>query len=189
MEYSDYELVYMVKENEEALEYLLKKYEPLFRKLACSFAFKCKNIGMDTQDIIQYCRIVFCRAIDLYNPDREVLFFSYLIVCLKKSVIRYINRYANKALEISSIDINEYDNLGILASSYDAFENYNEYEMDENIRKFQTTLTIEEGRVFELRYNGFSYKDIAMLLEIDLKKVDNVLVKVRKKLEKYFLFS
>ena len=189
MGYTDYELIYMVKENEEVLEYMLKKYEPLFYKLAHSFAFKYENRGLDIEDIVQYCRIVFCRVIDTYNPDNETLFFSYLVVCLKRSIISYVNRHVNKCEEVNYMDLEEYDNLGFFASSYDAYENYNEYEIEQSIRRFQTTLTIEQGRVFELRYNGFAYKDIASLLEIDVKKVDNILVSIRKKIEKYFLFS
>ena len=36
---------------------------------------------------------------------------------------------------------------------------------------------------------SFSYKDIASLLEIDAKRVDNILLSIRKKMEKQFLFS
>lgn len=189
MKYSDYELIYMVKENEEALEYMLKKYEPLFRKLSRSFMFKCKNSGIDVEDIVQYCRIVFCRVVDMYNPDNEVLFVSYLMASLKRSVSKFVERRVNKNDEIYYMDVEGYDNLDFLVSSYDAVESYSEYEMEQSIKQFANTLTVLDSRIFELRYNGFSYKDIASLLEINVKKVDNVLFKIRKKLEKYFLFS
>ena len=75
MKYNDYELVYMIKENEEALEYLLKKYEPLFKKLAFSFAFKYKNpIGeyKDTKDPFVYQNQLFSQLLGeetlLYIP-------------------------------------------------------------------------------------------------------------------------
>ena len=189
MEYSDYELVYMVKENEDALEYMLKKYEPLFRKFACSFAFKCKNSGTDVEDIVQYCRIVFCRVVDMYDPENEVLFISYLMAALKRSIMKFVERCARKVEEVYYMDLEDYDNLDFLISSHDTFESCSEYEMEQSIKQFANTLTALDGRVFELRYNGFSYKDIASLLELDVKKVDNILFKIRKKLEKYFLFS
>ena len=40
MNYNDFELIYMVCDNEEALAVLMKKYEPLFKKLSYSFAKK-----------------------------------------------------------------------------------------------------------------------------------------------------
>ena len=78
MEYNDYELVYLVKENEEVLEYMMEKYEPLFQKIARSFLVKYKNTNLDVEDVVQYCRIVFCKVIELFNPDAEVLFITFL---------------------------------------------------------------------------------------------------------------
>ena len=188
MEYNDYSLVYMVKEDEEVLEYMLKKYEPLFRKLAYSFILRYKNKGLDVQDIIQQCRIIFCYVVDRYNPDNEVLFFTFLLFCLKREIQKYINRNY-KHDELNYMDIEEYENLDSFISPYDTYEDYTNYEMQNQIIIFKNDLSYSDARVFELRYNGFSYKDIASLLDIDVKKVDNILIKIRKKLEKHFLFS
>ena len=188
MEYNDYELVYLVKENEEALEYMMEKYEPLFYKIARSFLNKYKNTDLDIEDIVQYCRIVFCKVIDVFNPDAEIIFITFLFICLKRSVNRFVNKHSSD-VEISYMDYDKIDYLDYLVAPYDAFENYNDYEIQMKIKEFQNSLTAEYGRVFELRYNGFSYKDIASLLEIDAKRVDNILLSIRKKMEKQFLFS
>jgi RNA polymerase sigma factor (sigma-70 family) len=187
MEYNDYELVYMVKENEEVLEYMIKKYEPLFRKLAYSFVFKQKNRGLDVDDIIQQCRIILCRALDSYNYKNDVLFYTFLLICLKRGIINYIKRNGAN-YDINYMDYEQYDNLDYFVSSYDAYDNYIDYEAQQDIVNFKNSLNFLDSSIFELRYNGFSYKDIASLLEIEEKKVDNILFKIRKKLEKYFLF-
>lgn len=189
MEYNDYELVYMIRENEEALEYMVKKYEPLFKKFAYSFVLKYKNKGIEIEDIIQHCRIILCRTLDMYNPNNDVLFYSYLMVSLKRGVINYISRNSYKHESYNYMDIERYDDLGYLVSSYDAYENYVDYEMETSIINFKNSLNFFDAQIFELRYNSFSYKDIASLLDIEVKKVDNILLKIRKKLEKYFLFS
>lgn len=188
MEYNDYEFIYMVKENEEVLECFLKKYEPVFKKLAHSFALKYKNKGFDFQDIVQQCRIIFCRAVDNYNYNNDVLFYSYLMVCLKKGLTNYVCRNSIK-YDYNYMDLENYDNSECFASSYDAYQNYIDYEVQANIIKFKHSLSFLDSAIFELRYNNFSYRDIASLLEVDVKKVDNILFKIRKKLEKYFLFS
>jgi RNA polymerase sporulation-specific sigma factor len=189
MKYNDYELVYMIKENEEALEYLLKKYEPLFKRLAFSFAFKYKNKGLDVEDIVQYCRIILCKTVDMYNPSNDVLFYSYLIVCLKRGIINYVSRNMYKHSQYNYMDLEDYDNLDSFIDGYDAYKNYIDYEVQTSIINFKNSLSFLDANIFELRYNGFSYKEIASLLEIEVKKVDNSLLKVRKKLEKYLLFS
>ena len=188
MKYNDYELVYMVKENEEALECLLEKYEPLFRKLALSFAFRYKDRGLEVDDIMQYCRIILCRTIDKYNPNNDVLFYSYLVACLKKGIINFANRNMYKNIPFHYMAIEDYDNLENFIDPYDAYKNYIDYDVQYDLIKFKHSLNFLDSNVFELRYNGFSYKEIASLLEIEVKKVDNILLKVRKKLEKYFLF-
>lgn len=189
MNYNDYELVYMVRENEEALEILLKKYEPLFKKIASSFVYKNKNKGLDKEEMIQHCRIILCKTVDMYNPDNDVIFYTYLMICLKRGMINYVNRNIIKHDYLNYMDIDSYDNLDSFISSSNVYEDYLDYEVQTNIINFKNSLSFCDANIFELRCNGFSYKDIASLLEISVKKVDNTLLKIRKKLEKYVLFS
>ena len=87
------------------------------------------------------------------------------------------------------MDIENYDNLDGFISSFDMYNNFIDAEYEREIINFKNSLSFLDAQIFELRYNGFSYRNIASLLEIDAKKVDNQLLKIRKKLEKYFLFS
>lgn len=189
MDYNDYELVYMVKENEEALEILLTKYEPLFKRIASSFIYKNKNKGLDKEDMIQQCRIILCKTVDVYNPHNDVMFYTYLMFCLKRGMINYVNRNKIKYDYTSYMSIENYDNLDCFISPTDVYGDYVDYEVQVNIVNFKNQLSFFDANVFELRYNGFSYKDIALLLDTNIKKVDNTLLKIRKKLEKYVLFS
>ena len=87
------------------------------------------------------------------------------------------------------MDYEQYDNLGYFVSPYDIQNDYIDYEAQKTVINFKNSLKSLDSAIFELRYNGFSYKDIASLLDIEEKKVDNVLFRIRKKMEKYFLFS
>ena len=80
MNYNDYELVYMIKEDEDMLPVLIKKYEPLFWKLSHSFIKSYEHKGLDIEDLIQQCRITLCYAIDKYNSSNDVL-CAYLYWC------------------------------------------------------------------------------------------------------------
>ena len=58
MEYNDFELIYMAKEkNEEAINYLYKKYKPLLEKKAREYYFASKNKGMELSDYLQEAMI------------------------------------------------------------------------------------------------------------------------------------
>lgn len=189
MQYNDYELVYMIKEDEDALFWLLKKYEPLFNKLAYSFAKKYRNKGVDFEDVVQQCRITLCYVIDKYNYDRDVLFYSYLLVCLRRAISNYARGYTNKPDCYNYMEIENYENMDEFVDGADVCADYVDYEFELSVIEFKNSLDPLDAQVFELRYNNFSYGDIASLLGINKKRVDNTLLKVRKKMEKYFLFS
>ena len=189
MEYNDFELIYMINEEEEALSYLIKKYEPLFKKFAYSFVKRYKYKGLDPEDIIQHLRITFCCVIDRYDTQRDVLFYSYLLTCLKRSALNYTRKLIRRPDCYSYMDLENYDNLSEFVSNFDMFDNFIDSEYEREIINFKNSLSSLDAQIFELRYNAFSYADIASLLEIDIKKVDNQLLKIRKKLEKNLFFS
>lgn len=188
MQYNDYELVYMVRESEEALEVLIKKYEPLFRKLSYSFAKKYKYKGIDYEDLLQHCRLTLCKVAFKYEFDRDVLFYSYLLVCLRRSILNFCRSYVDKPDCFYYMDMENYDSLPEFVDKANVFEDYVDYDFLRDVINFKNSLNFFDAQVFELRYNGFSYNDIASLLGVNKKKVDNVLIKIRKKMEKYFLF-
>ena len=112
MQYNDNELIYMIKEDEEALNFLIEKYEPLFRSLSYSFAKKYSYRGIEVEDLVQQCRITLCKVVDRYDYNREVLFYSYLLVCLKGAILKYCRKYHVKTdnfnyMEVLKKDINE----------------------------------------------------------------------------------
>ena len=187
MKYNDYELFYMVGESEEALTCLIKKYEPLFKKLSYFFIRKFPNNGLDVDDLMQQCRITTCCALDKFNDQNGVLFYSFLLVCLKRALSNYIRKSFNK--ELNYMDFENYEIMDEFSVCEDSCFNVLDREFERNIIDFKYKLSFVDSCIFELRYNGFSYKEIAILLDIKDKKVDNSLLKTRKKLEKYLLFQ
>ena len=55
-----------------------------------------------------------------------------------------------------------------------------EYEL---IEKVKDLLTDFEQQVFELRNNGFNYKEIGEILDRDPKSIDNALQRIRNKIK------
>lgn len=185
MDYTDNELIYMIKEDERALSILIEKYEPLYRNLSFSFLQKNYNIGIDIEDLIQQCRITTCYALDSFDCNNNTKFFSYLIICLKRA----INNYARVYIKNINVSYYNYEYLDRLSSGEDVFESVLENDIVKSIRNFSFSLKFLDSCILELRMNNFSYKEIAKLLDINPKKVDNSLLKTRKKMEKFLSFT
>lgn len=184
MNYSDNELIYMIKEDESVLSVLIEKYEPLYRKLSFSFLQKYKNVGIDIDDLIQQCRIATCYALECYNFNTNAKFFSYLVVCLNRA----IRNYARVFFKECNVSYYSYDYLANVSSGEDVYDSVLEFDILNTIKNFTLNLKFIDSCIFELRMNNFSYSEIAKLLDIKVKKVDNSLLRSRKKLEKVLKF-
>ena len=187
MEYNDNELIYMIKEDEEVLSIMVEKYEPLFRKMTSSF-LKCNpNKGLDYDDLMQQCRIILCSAVDRYNVNNETIFYTFLLACLKRGLYNYIRKDVKKPEIVSYMDEKYESYYNNEKSDFNVENMLIDKENNELIKNFSYSLEDIDHQIFELRLNNFSYQEISTLLDINQKKVDNSLVKTRKKLEKYLL--
>ena len=62
-----------------------------------------------------------------------------------------------------------------------------EFESQEQIKKIiDNELTDLEKRILELKISGLNYKDIAGILDIPLKSVDNAIQRLRAKIKKSY---
>ncbi len=184
---NDFELIYLVKENDEnSLKILLDKYSNVLYKLSRKYYSKYKYIGISFDDLIQESRISFMKA--LYDfKDEQSLFYSYVLLCVERHLITYCRSYntlKNYPLNYSLCD-----------QVFDYAEVYNNGYIDdilmENERFFEckNLLKFEYSIIFELKYNGFSYKEIAKLLDIARSTVDGRISLIRKKLRNNLNFK
>ena len=113
---NDYELIYMVRENDDnALETLFDKYKPLVVKVALKYFDSVKNKGIDFDDMVQEGLITVGQAISSYNVESNSLLYSYVLLCLERHFMtfcRNVNSTKNYWLNSSVRDENLYTNLG-----------------------------------------------------------------------------
>lgn len=189
---NDFELINMARENEEANEYLYKKYAPLITKLAKKFYIINQKNGVELSDMIQEANIGLSHAIEYYREDNEILFFTYASACINRSLVSYtlfLNRQKHYALN-SAISLDKYEEskknnlLDSLAKSDDQ-NPINILVAKENkkilYKKLKPKLTNLEITVLELKDFGFNYKDIALLLGKSEKAIDNALQRIKLK--------
>lgn len=191
---NDYELLYLISEsNEEAKEIFFEKYRPTVEVYAAKYYPYIKNKGYEINDLYQEGMLGLNRAINDFKEQKNVQFNTFASICIERQIlsfIRNITRQKHKALNDSiSIDTT-YDSTGrTLLETVSDSENSNPEnsfidleEKHEIMVDIKNTLTKREYEVYKLRTEGFSYQEIACLLNVTLKSVDGALRRIKTKI-------
>ncbi len=191
MEYkdiNDYELVFLVRENnEDAHDLLYNKYSNLVNKYAYEYYSKNQNIGIDIEDLKQEGFYGISLAIKDYNQDKT-LFYTFALLCIRREMERLIKyQRRNKQLVLTnSLSINsciDNDNdlyyEDVISSGEDILENMIIDDTFNKLYNFKHNMAFIESQIYELKLNKFGNKEIAELLDLPYKKVDNYLRKIK----------
>lgn len=189
-DFNDYELLdYIAEGNEEANNIIIKKYEPLINKIALKMLPYCKNNGLEKSDLIQEGMIGLNHAIERYKEKEDVLFYTYAKKCIERKIISVViasNRNKNKILN-ESISYDDDENLllkFIKSQTPSPEEEILNLELEEDLFiKIKSVLTDLEEQVFSLLISGFKYKEIAEILDKDLKSIDNAIQRIKSKIK------
>lgn len=193
-EYNDYELLDFVAENnEDAINIIHKKYEPIVINMAKEYFSSNTNLGLEINDLIQEGRLGLNNAINTYSDTKETLFFTYALTCIEKKMQtalvtakRNKNKILNESVSIEKMTTDiQVDYLKSL-SDYNASnpENVviNKLAQNDLIEEIKDNLTALEREVFALKIRGFEYKEIASKLHKEPKQIDNALQRIRTKI-------
>ena len=185
---NDYELIYMVKEeSDEARELLVKKYDPMIKKIALHYSSKHNNGKIDVDDLFQEGRLALVLALNTFNTDKDILFYTYLTVCIKRRMINILKSIFNNKNYLSNYNLSIEDSTLQISSDYVLHDVLVENELVDTIINFKNNLNYEDSWIFELKYNNFTYDEISVLLDLPKKNIDNRLFKIRNKLKKYLI--
>ncbi len=189
-EYNDYELLdYIQESNEDATEILYDKYKHIIESIAKSKLNN--NIGLEFNDLVQEGMIGFSEAIRDYKNQKDVTFYTFASLCIERQILTAIKkatRDKHKLLNDSiSLDYtyNEDSNL------YDNISDDNQptpedkiIEMEEEKQLYKIIvdkLSTFEKQVFDLKIKNYSYKEISASLNVDTKKIDNAIQRIKQK--------
>jgi len=143
------------------------------------FNYALKMIGnkMTCEDIIQNVFTKFFEKLESINKSDSINF--WLFKTTRNEIYSY---YRKKKIYIDQFRVEDTDELDI-ESEFNIEENFENKEIDEQIRKELDNMAIEQRDVYLLKeYGGFSYKEIAETMSIDENLVKSRLFKVRKRL-------
>ena len=194
-DYNDFELLsYVCEKNEEASEVLFEKYKPLITATANRMYYYCKNTGLELNDLIQEGMLGLNLAMSSFSDNKDTSFYTYAKKCIERKIISLVvssrrlkHKFLNDSLSYESND--EIDGLFVYEKSLED-NSYNPEEIlvnseteEELLKEANKLLTDFEAEVFELKINGFDYKEIAEILDKEPKSIDNALQRIRVKLK------
>ena len=191
--YNDYELLYLINENDEIAKDILKrKYAPLIYEKSKEYYqrnhYDIPSFSFD--ELINLGNSVLLRATKTYNEKENALFYTYFITCLAREFSLYkrgLLAKKNQILysfphDVNSYEINDYIKEEVKWDD-DPCKICEENELFEFIKQYMYKLEGYDRKVFELRYNGFKYREIAELLELSTTTVGKIVEKLKKILQ------
>ncbi len=185
--YNDYELLYLIRQkNEIAFMILMRKYERVARYLIQKYVGEDISL-LIKEDYLQNGRLKLLQAVEDYREDSNSSFYHFYCEIYHNLLIDYYRKSQRRNCAISldepiyGSDSN-YCLLDIMESSADYISVSS--ESLERIQKRKAILNSMEKKIVDLRALGYTYQQIADLLKINIKKVDNTLQKVRSDRQK-----
>lgn len=193
---NDYELVSMAQEfNEDAMNMLHEKYQPLINKKSRKYFKYLHNKGIELSDLIQECMIGFEEAIHNFDgTDREnASFYTFASVCMDRQLMSEVTRlnrdkykFLNEAVPLETLDdTGEVDLIDVIQDNTTNPELglLSDYEYQDLCDQISKELTDFEDCVFKLKLQDFGYKEIADILDKDKKSVDNAIQRIKIKIK------
>ena len=186
MEYNDFELVSLIRENnEEAREILYNKYKPIIVKKSTDQIYKLGSYGMEINDLIQEGYIGLDNAINCFNEKENTSFYTFALLCIDRQIITCIKKNTNNKAMVLNDAINLDDGKEYLFRDNTDIEGsfINKEDAKEFINLICDSLSDIEKKVFFLFLEGYDIGEIANLLNKDTKVIYNTLHRIKYKIK------
>lgn len=176
------QIIYDCRINQQLLEQVLYEFKPLVTVLARRYFLT----GAETDDLVQEGMIGLYKAIQTFDESKQASFKTFASLCINsqiKTAVKKQNSNKNKVLNQIMLEDNE--ELMYLVESTDpnpedvviSKERF-EFVKKEILNK----LSLLEKQILKQYLLGKNYTEIANILCVDKKSVDNGLNRIRKKL-------
>lgn len=168
-------------------------------RLVVYIAKKFDNTGVGVEDLISIGTIGLIKAINTYNPNKNIKLATYASRCIENEILMYLRRNNKTKLEVSideplnvDWDGNELLLSDILGTEEDVIYRNIEEEVDRKLlRKALSKLSDRERIIVDLRFGlntddgtERTQKEVADLLGISQSYISRLEKKIIKRLKK-----
>lgn len=186
-------------EHEDSVKSLLVEHN---LRLVVYIAKKFDNTGIGVEDLISIGTIGLIKAINTFNPDKNIKLATYASRCIENEILMYLRRNNKTKMEVSideplnvDWDGNELLLSDILGTEEDLIYKNIEDEVDRKLLNNALSKLSERERIIvQLRFglntedgNERTQKEVADLLGISQSYISRLEKKIIKRLKKEIL--
>ena len=168
-------------------------------RLVVYIAKKFDNTGIGVEDLISIGTIGLIKAINTYNPEKNIKLATYASRCIENEILMYLRRNNKVRLEVSideplnvDWDGNELLLSDILGTDEDIIYKDMENEAEQKmLKKALSKLSDREKLIISLRFGlnnreeeAMTQKEVADLLGISQSYISRLEKKIMKRLKK-----
>lgn len=168
-------------------------------RLVVYIAKKFDNTGVGVEDLISIGTIGLIKAINTFNPDKNIKLATYASRCIENEILMYLRRNNKTKMEVSideplnvDWDGNELLLSDILGTDEDIIYKDLEHEVDKKLlTRAMTILTDREKMIIELRFGinqkegkEKTQKEVADMLGISQSYISRLEKKIIKRLKR-----
>lgn len=170
---NDYELIYMVRENDDSsYGTLFNKYLPVIKRISSEYYRLFSNYGFDYSDFLQEGYLGFQKAVSGFNEENDTLFYTFLTICLRRHLKSFCKKITCDSKNVNRCNFVDIDNTEVEDCSLNI--DYNMARDDIVREMWDVVYSFDDiifSCIFELRLNNFKHSEIAELLDIDVRQV------------------
>lgn len=168
-------------------------------RLVVYIAKKFDNTSVGVEDLISIGTIGLIKAINTFNPDKNIKLATYASRCIENEILMYLRRTSKTKMEVSideplnvDWDGNELLLSDILGTDEDVISKGIEEEVEKNLLNMAIShLTPRERKIVELRFGltnadgaEMTQKEVADLMGISQSYISRLEKKIMKRLKK-----
>ncbi|MBR5486333.1 MAG: sigma-70 family RNA polymerase sigma factor [Oscillospiraceae bacterium] len=158
---------------------LVNSYISSVRAIAHAYRFPEK------EDLVQEGLIGFIKAVRTFDPNKQVPFKSYVNLCVSSQINSYLKkcRTQKRKADMECLPLDMLDSLDGF-SDPSAEDIYINMESSKNLNEqIESLLSGFEQEALKLYLSGHTYSEMAIILNVAPKAVDNALQRIRRKLK------
>lgn len=170
-------------------------------RLVVYIARKFENTGIGVEDLISIGTIGLIKAVNTFNPEKNIKLATYASRCIENEILMYLRRNSKARLEVSfdeplniDWDGNELLLSDILGTDNDITSKFLEEEVDKSLLKDALNkLNNREKKIMELRFGLPSgkertQKEVADLLGISQSYISRlekrIIIRLKKEINR-----
>ena len=191
-EIDDYEILYMIQENNDYYELILEKYKPLIITICKQRLSGIKEMGYELEDLMQIANMAVYEAIKTYSEYENAKFYTYVAKCIHNKLnVELRNNSSDKKKALNTAISYDANIPGTNTPLIDILEDktvINPYqyldikELKEKYIYYLNSLPFEVAGVYQLRLQGFNQSEIQTLLNINELAYERCLKTIKRRL-------